>query len=177
MNELSRCWSCADQPSPDNRSRIYPLPAATCAQVSSRHRPAWRSPGIRYSQRLPAAAFRESFRPAGAWSNNIMSCWIIPSHFGSDTAQPRRATQSLATVFAVPRKPVPRSTPYSSLFQSTNRIDRSVLTSGLLKTRASSITSAVPEPSSLAASPYPCPSMWAATMYMSSGWTAPILVQ
>ena len=42
-------------------------------------------------------------------------------------------------------------------------------TSGMLKTRASSITSAVPEPSSLAASPQPCPSMWALTMYISFG--------
>ena len=39
----------------------------------------------------------------------------------------------------------------------------------MLKMRASSITSAVPEPSSLAASPQPWPSMCAPTMYISSG--------
>ena len=43
--------------------------------------------------------------------------------------------------------------------------------------RANSMTNAVPEPSSLAASPQPCPSMWAPTMYISSGWVAPIFVQ
>ena len=58
----------------------------------------------------------------------------------------------------------------SSLFQSAKRIDRSVCTSGLLNTRASSITSAVPDPSSLAASPQPMPSMWPPTRYISSGW-------
>ena len=42
--------------------------------------------------------------------------------------------------------------------------------------RASSITSAVPEPLSLAASPKPMPSIWAATMYISPGWVVPILV-
>ena len=50
-------------------------------------------------------------------------------------------------------------------------------TSGPLKTRASSITSAVPEPSSSAASPKPRPSMWAPTMYISSGCVVPTLVQ
>jgi hypothetical protein len=40
------------------------------------------------------------------------------------------------------------------------------------KMRASSMTSAVPEPSSLAASPQPMPSMWAPTMYISSGRVA-----
>ena len=39
----------------------------------------------------------------------------------------------------------------------------------MLKMRASSITSAVPDPSSLAASPQPCPSMCAPTMYISFG--------
>ena len=52
--------------------------------------------------------------------------------------------------------------PVSSLFHSAKRIVRSVCTSGALKTRASSITSAVPEPSSFAASPQPWPSMCAA---------------
>ena len=46
---------------------------------------------------------------------------------------------------------------------------------GLLNTRASSITSAVPEPSSLAASPQPMPSMCAPMMYISSGWVVPDL--
>ncbi len=63
------------------------------------------------------------------------------------------------------------------MFQSANRMDRSVCTSGLLKIRASSITSAVPEPSSLAASPNPMPSMWPPTMYISSGRVVPTLVQ
>ena len=67
--------------------------------------------------------------------------------------------------------------PDSSLFQSAKRIERSVWTSGLLKTRASSITSAVPDPSSFAASPQPMPSMWPPTMYISSGWVVPTLVQ
>src|SRR5438045_1253250 len=49
--------------------------------------------------------------------------------------------------------------PVSSLFHSANRIERSVVTSGAEKTRASSMTSAVPEPSSFAASPQPMPSM------------------
>ena len=56
-------------------------------------------------------------------------------------------------------------------------MERSVVTPGALKTRASSITSAVPEPSSLAASPKPMPSMWADTMYISSGLVAPTFVQ
>jgi hypothetical protein len=63
------------------------------------------------------------------------------------------------------------------LFQSTNRIDRSVRTSGALKMRASSITIAVPDPSSLAASPQPMPSMCPPTMYISSGLVEPIFVQ
>ncbi len=54
---------------------------------------------------------------------------------------------------------------------------RSVVTPGMEKTRASSITSAVPEPSSLAASPQPMPSMCAPTMYISSGRVVPTLVQ
>ena len=45
--------------------------------------------------------------------------------------------------------------PVSSLFHSTKRIVRSLCTSAPLSTRASSITSAVPDPSSLAASPQP----------------------
>jgi hypothetical protein len=67
--------------------------------------------------------------------------------------------------------------PVSSLFHSANRIVRSVFTSGELKTRASSITSAVPDPSSFAASPQPWPSMWPPTMYISSGCVVPTLVQ
>jgi hypothetical protein len=63
------------------------------------------------------------------------------------------------------------------LFQSAKRIVRSVWTSGLLKIRASSITIAVPEPSSLAASPQPMPSMWAPMMYISPGVFEPTLVQ
>ena len=47
----------------------------------------------------------------------------------------------------------------------------------MLKTRASSITSAVPEPSSFAASPQPWPSMCAPTMYISSGCVVPTFVQ
>ena len=43
-------------------------------------------------------------------------------------------------------------------------------TSGPLNTRASCITRAVPDPSSLAASPQPMPSMCPLTMYISSGW-------
>jgi hypothetical protein len=43
--------------------------------------------------------------------------------------------------------------PVSSLFHSAKRIERSVVTPGAFRMRASSITSAVPEPSSLAASP------------------------
>jgi hypothetical protein len=58
-----------------------------------------------------------------------------------------------------------------------NRMDRSVWTSGALKIRASSMTNAVPEPSSFAASPHPCPSMCAPMMYISSGRVAPVLVQ
>src|ERR1041384_6866159 len=58
-----------------------------------------------------------------------------------------------------------------------NRIERWVTTSGPLNTRASSITSAAPEPSSLAAAPQPWPSMCPPRMYISSGWVAPILVQ
>ena len=50
-------------------------------------------------------------------------------------------------------------------------------TSGLLKIRASSITSAVPDPSSLAASPQPMPSMCAPRMYICSGCLDPIFVQ
>ena len=57
------------------------------------------------------------------------------------------------------------------------RIERSVSTPGRLKMRANSITRAVPEPSSLAASPQPMPSMWAPTMYISSGRVLPTLVQ
>jgi hypothetical protein len=57
------------------------------------------------------------------------------------------------------------------------RIERSVRTSGLLKTRASSITSAVPDPSSFAASPQPIPSMCAPTIYISSGCVVPTFVQ
>ena len=56
-------------------------------------------------------------------------------------------------------------------------MERSVCTSGLLKMRASSITSAVPEPSSFAASPQPWPSMCAPTMYISSGCVVPTFVQ
>ena len=56
-------------------------------------------------------------------------------------------------------------------------MERSVFTSGALNTRASSITSAAPEPSSLAACPQPMPSMWPPTMYISSGWVVPTLVQ
>jgi len=63
------------------------------------------------------------------------------------------------------------------LFQSTNRRLTSVVTSGTLKIRASSITSAVPEPSSFAASPQPMPSMCAATMYISPGRDVPTFVQ
>ena len=67
--------------------------------------------------------------------------------------------------------------PVSSLFHRANRMLRSVSTSRMLKTRASSITSAVPEPSSFAASPQPWPSMWAPTMYISSACEVPALVQ
>ena len=67
--------------------------------------------------------------------------------------------------------------PVSSLFQRTNRTERSVCTSGELNTRATSITSAVPDPSSLAASPQPWPSMWPPMMYISSGCVVPIFVQ
>ena len=63
------------------------------------------------------------------------------------------------------------------MFHSTNRMVRSVTTSGMLKIRASSITSAVPDPSSLAASPQPCPSMCAPTMYISFGYFVPTFVQ
>jgi hypothetical protein len=63
------------------------------------------------------------------------------------------------------------------LFHSAKRIVRSVCTSGMLKTRASSITRAVPDPSSLAASPHPWPSMCAPMMYISSGRDVPTLVQ
>ncbi len=111
------------------------------------------------------------------WSNIIMSCWIMPSHFGSGY-RPEPGGFSLpcsgprCSAYArLPFRPV------SSLFHNTKRIDRSVTTSGALNTRASSITSAVPDPSSLAASPQPWPSMWPATMYISSGWVAPTLVQ
>ena len=40
-----------------------------------------------------------------------------------------------------------------------------------------SITSAGPDPLSLAAAPQPCPSMWAPTMYISFGVVVPTLVQ
>ena len=101
----------------------------------------------------------------------------MPSHFGSGY-RPEPGGSSLpcrslrwSTYARAPFNPV------SSLFQRANRIERSVCTSGLLKMRASSITSAVPEPSSLAASPNPMPSMWPPTMYISSGRVVPILVQ
>ena len=106
-----------------------------------------------------------------------MSCWIIPSHLGSGYLPeptgfsfPCRSLR-WSTYACAPFKPV------SSLFQSTKRIDRSVTTSGALKTRASSMTSAVPEPSSFAAAPKPWPSMWPPTIYISSGWAVPTLVQ
>ena len=67
--------------------------------------------------------------------------------------------------------------PVSSLLKRMNRIERSVCTSGELKMRASSITSAVPEPSSFAAEPNPWPSMCAPTMYISCGRVVPIFVQ
>ena len=51
------------------------------------------------------------------------------------------------------------------------------MTSGAEKIRASSMTSAVPEPSSFAASPQPIPSMCPPTMYISFGCVAPIFVQ
>ena len=50
-------------------------------------------------------------------------------------------------------------------------------TSGLLRTRATSITRAVPDPSSLAASPMPCPSMCAPMMYISPRRAVPHFVQ
>ena len=56
-------------------------------------------------------------------------------------------------------------------------MERSVFTSGDENTRANSMTSAVPEPSSFAASPQPCPSIWPPTMYISSGCVVPTLVQ
>jgi hypothetical protein len=58
-----------------------------------------------------------------------------------------------------------------------NRIERSIRTSGALRTRANSITNAVPEPLSFVAWFTPWPSMWAATMYISSGRLVPIVVQ
>jgi hypothetical protein len=56
-------------------------------------------------------------------------------------------------------------------------MERSVRTSGLLKMRASSITIAVPDPSSFAASPQPIPSMCPPTMYISPGRVVPTFVQ
>ena len=79
-----------------------------------------------------------------------------------DTCPSRPELPCPAALAAVRRTHARRSRPVSSLFQSAKRIERSVFTSGLLKTRASSITSAVPEPSSFAASPQPMPSMCAA---------------
>ena len=94
-----------------------------------------------------------------------------------DTSPSPRAPPSPGAPRAARRRRARRSSPVSSLFQRTKRIERSVFTSGLLKTRASSITSAVPEPSSFAASPQPWPSMWPPTMYISSGCVVPTFVQ
>src|SRR5437867_3291393 len=58
-----------------------------------------------------------------------------------------------------------------------NRMERSVCTSGLLKTRATSMTRAVPDASSFAASPQPIPSICPPTMYISPGCVVPIFVQ
>ena len=54
--------------------------------------------------------------------------------------------------------------------------ERAVLISSAASTRAISITSAVPEPSSFAASPPPRPSMCAPMMYISLGIVLPIRV-
>ena len=111
------------------------------------------------------------------WSNIIMSCWIMPSHLGSgyffDPAGDSFPCSAwrCSTYARAPLRPV------SSLFQRMKRIDRSVWTSGLLNTRASSITIAEPEPSSFAASPQPWPSMCPPTMYISSGRVVPTFVQ
>ena len=109
------------------------------------------------------------FGPGGIpWSKSIMSCWIMPSHFGS-LAVPCRGALSNAYV------PLP-SMPNSSLFQKMNLTERFVRTSGIAKTRASSRIIAHPDASSSAASPPPRPSMCAETMYISPGVVAPTFV-
>jgi hypothetical protein len=79
------------------------------------------------------------------WSNIIMSCWILPSQRGSSGVP-----WSFARCATYARAPF---RPPSSPFQSAKRIVTSVSTPGALRMRASSITIAVPDPSSLAASP------------------------
>jgi hypothetical protein len=79
------------------------------------------------------------------WPNIIMSCWIMPSQRGSSGVPwsfARCATDARAP-FSLPSSP----------FQSAKRIDTSVTTPGAFRMRASSITIAVPDPSSLAVSP------------------------
>src|SRR5262245_41477965 len=106
-----------------------------------------------------------------------MSCWIMPSHFGSGYfPDPGGSSLPCRSLRCSTYAPAPL-VPLSSLFHSAKRIDRSVRTSGMLNTRASSITSAVPDPSSFAASPQPWPSMCALTMYISLGRDVPTFVQ
>ena len=88
-----------------------------------------------------------------------------------------RVFLALQRLRAARRRRARRSSP-GLLVVPEREADRAIgLHVGLLNMRASSMTSAVPEPSSFAASPQPWPSMWPPTMYISSGWVVPTLVQ
>ncbi len=105
-----------------------------------------------------------------------MSCWIIPIQRGSGYfPEPLGSSIPCMSTLCSTYARAPFS-PVSSLFHSANRMERCDSTSDAARTRAISITNAVPEPSSFAASPPPRPSMCAPMMYISSGREAPIFV-